>query len=427
MTLAEIGNFLITQVQTNQFLTGATITGALMGAVYTLKSWFFRAYAFVKGFFRVSLTIHSEDALYIPVSTWLYAHNFDKFARTYRVRYVENKPTYGPAEGSFLFLHKKQIIRVSITKDAANQTNSWRSQTREYLTISYYSFQRSRDILNEIVTEAIADYVRCEEGIPVYASTGGSYNFVTRISRRKVPAVVLPQGELERIEGDIQTFLDRADWYLDRGVPYHRGYLLTGPPGTGKTSLVRHLGQRFGMPVYVSDGSIRSITCAPPRSILLLEDVDSITKMRDAAKDFSRYAAAVGSTPNAGVVSDSKAISEEDIFAPTLSVLLNALDGIASTDGVIVVMTTNCPEKLDPAVLRPGRVDYRLHLGPCSLEQGIRMFTKFYGSDKIRQFAAVLPVGIYTPAQLQDTFIISETAEEAIDRLAEVHIEEQAA
>ena len=181
------------------------------------------------------------------------------------------------------------------------------------------------------------------------------------------------------------------------------------------------------MPVYVSDGSMRSITCAPPRSILLLEDVDSITKMRDAAKDFSKYAVSVaGSTPG-GETKASKPRDEEDLFAPTLSALLNALDGIASTDGVIVVMTTNCPEKLDPAVLRPGRVDYRLHLGPCSLEQGIRMFTKFYGDERVKQFASVLPVGIYTPAQLQDTFIVSETAEEAIDRLAEALVEERAA
>ena len=425
MTFAEIWSFLVAQVQTNQFLTGATITGALMGIVYTCKSWLFRAYAMVKGFFRISLTIHSEDALYIPVSTWLYAHNFDRFARTYRVRYVDNKPTYGPAEGSFLFLYKGQLIRVTITKDSATNASSWRSQTREYLTISYYSFKRSREILNGIVKEAIADYVRCDEGVPVYASEGGSYNLVTRINKRKVPSVVLPQGELERIEEDIQAFIDRKDWYLDRGVPYHRGYLLTGPPGTGKTSLVRHLGQRFGMPVYVSDGTIRSITCAPPRSILLLEDVDSITKMRDAAKDFSRYATSAGSTP--GKAEGSKSESMEEIFAPSLSSLLNALDGIASTDGVIVVMTTNCPEKLDPAVLRPGRVDYRLHLGPCSLEQGIRMFTKFYGDERVRQFAAVLPVGVYTPAQLQDTFIVSETAEEAIDRLALALVEERAA
>ena len=409
-----IWNFLVAQVKTNQFLTGATLTGMFAGVLYFLRDKIFRFWAMVKRFFNVSITIHSEDPLYIPVSSWLYAHNFDKFARNYRIRYVDGKATYGPAEGTFLFFHKRQLLRISITKEQQGTAQSWRSQTREFLSLSYYSLHRSKDVINEIIADALVDYNSASEGVPVYAR--GS--FVTRIPRRKNPSVVLAGTELEKIEADVEHFLGRKDWYLDRGIPYHRGYLLTGPPGTGKTSLVRHLAQKFGLPVYVSDGTIRSITCTPPRSILLMEDVDSISKMREFAQTIGGAMAAMGSSIE-GSVQSTKSTSE-DIFAPSLSELLNALDGVASSDETVVIMTTNLPELLDPAILRPGRVDYRLHLGPCTAEQAVRMFTKFYGPEHSRAFEQAVLGGAITPAQLQEIFISSSNEQHAIHTVQEM-------
>lgn len=182
------------------------------------------------------------------------------------------------------------------------------------------------------------------------------------LPERPADSVVLTTGQMERIQADMKRFLDAEASYVSRGIPYHRGYMLYGPPGTGKTSVVRALAAHFGMDLWYGqlgdlskDSSLISVVNqVGPRSILLLEDVDVF----HAAKS-----------------------RDDDGEGLSMAGLLNALDGVATPHGLITFLTTNDIDVIDEALLRPGRVDLREHVGLPDPDQIARLYRHWYGVD----------------------------------------------
>lgn len=167
---------------------------------------------------------------------------------------------------------------------------------------------------------------------------------------RPFETVVLPRDQKETIISDIDRFLRAEKDYISWGMPYHRGYLLYGPPGTGKTSTAIGIASYFNLDTYYiplatleNDAALLdAMETIGPNSILLLEDIDVIKAARDRTGD------------------------EDGV---TLQGLLNVLDGSLTPHGVIVIMTTNHAEVLEPALVRPGRVDMSIEVGYLTQNQ----------------------------------------------------------
>ena len=140
---------------------------------------------------------------------------------------------------------------------------------------------------------------------------------------------------------------------------------------------------------------------APENSIILLEDIDAAFVSREMNPKLE--SAYQGLTPL------------------TFSGLLNAIDGVTSTEGRIVFMTTNYIERLDPALIRPGRVDYKEYIGFCTRYQLITMFRNFYPDAEVNlaeSFADELARlgGEVSAAQIQGFFMFyKHSAQTAID------------
>ena len=188
---------------------------------------------------------------------------------------------------------------------------------------------------------------------------------------------------------DIEKYLqpETRRFYRRRGIPYRRGYLLHGPPGTGKTSLSYALASRFDLELYIlelpsisGDSDLRMLfTRLPPRCFVLVEDIDAVGLRKRPAK-----------RPKEGDDDDSDDSddSEDEARRPgrgqakvTLSGLLNVLDGVASQEGRIVLMTSNFADRLDAALVRPGRIDRSVFLGNISKKSAEGMFLRWFLRD----------------------------------------------
>lgn len=163
-------------------------------------------------------------------------------------------------------------------------------------------------------------------------------------------SVILDSTIAEDIADDIQKFQRNGDWYISKGVPYRRGYLLHGPPGTGKTSFVQAVAAKLKLNICylnLSGGNLDDdqlnnlLNNSPLKSIILIEDIDAIFLERSSV--------------------------QAKRCRVSFSGLLNALDGVRSQEGRVLIMTTNHPERLDPALLRPGRADLKIELNNASV------------------------------------------------------------
>lgn len=214
----------------------------------------------------------------------------------------------------------------------------------------------------------------------IYVPRFGSWSSQHSIRTRPIESVFGKKGQVERIRKDLEVFLNSEDQYTALGIPYHRGYLFYGDPGTGKSSIAQALANEFGFHVYYLPlaaimGDVNMIDLVqevPNRSVLLIEDIDV-------------YATAThrdGGT------------STKDL--PTLAALLNSLDGVCTPHGLITFMTTNDIDALDPAVIRPGRADIKEEFGPLDQFQ-IDEMTKYLGAEgDFREFVG------NTPAELME-------------------------
>jgi chaperone BCS1 len=190
---------------------------------------------------------------------------------------------------------------------------------------------------------------------------------------RTVDSIALESGKKQSLMKECMRYFSKEDerFHALRGIPYRRGLLFYGPPGTGKTSFTVALAGHFKLNVYMismSDDALNDrglgalFDTLPRRCIVLLEDIDSSGIDREARKEKITSSR------------DPTKVKRTILVGVTLSGLLNVLDGPASVDGRLVVMTSNSPDALDAALLRPGRIDSKILFGYTTKEVSAQIF-----------------------------------------------------
>lgn len=246
---------------------------------------------------------------------------------------------------------------------------------------------RNNDILKKLVLEAKREYEKdSEHRVHIFLAdtTYGHWRFNGSRQKRPMSSIVLQPGVKDMLLADCKDFLNSEEWYAERGIPFRRGYLLHGVPGSGKTSLIHSLAGELGLDIYVvslsskgmSDNTLTTLMShVPSRCILLLEDLDAAF-----TRGISRDATSTGAPPGTTASSSSatKEATESDGSTLSLSGLLNSLDGVAAAEGRLLFATTNHIERLDPALSRPGRMDVWINFTHATKWQAEGIFKCFF-------------------------------------------------
>ncbi|XP_057381552.1 mitochondrial chaperone BCS1-like [Daphnia carinata] len=317
-----------------------------------------------------------------------------------------------PSVGVHLFKYKNNWIRVERTRE---QHTLDLHMGVPWETVTLTALGKNKKMFTDMLEEARLVALKQTEGRTIlYTALGSEWRqFGAPRKRRPLESVVLDVGVAERIVQDLVDFIGNPQWYSQRGVPYRRGYLLHGPPGCGKSSFITALAGKLECVVCVLNLSEKGLTddrlnhlmnTAPVQSIILLEDIDAAFVSRDESKSVkSAY---------------------DGANRVTLSGLLNCLDGVTSTEARVLFMTTNYLDRLDPALIRPGRVDVQEFIGYCSEFQLANMFRKFYPEahellvERFVQAAKSLDKNL-SPASVQGHFMFHKTSPE--DAIVNLH------
>lgn len=268
----------------------------------------------------------------------------------------ERELVFIPSYGSYTIRFRGRRVWVSHYREESSSLKNLIQDEEIVLRV----FGKDVSILRDLIEEARQQELeRSRKYLKVYVAQRGWWEQSQSLMRRPLDSVILPEGIAEMVRDDLAKFLASEDWYREKGIPYRRGYLFYGEPGSGKSSLAIALASEFDLPVYwmslqgegMNDNTlVRLLQNMQRPSLLLLEDID---------------------TTFDGRKSEGKV---------TFSGLLNALDGVVAAH-TVVVMTTNHLDKIDPALIRPGRVDLKVEFAKASESQLKRLYLRFFPND----------------------------------------------
>lgn len=353
----------------NQLVGGGLvlmITGALLALCRQLPA---RILFAARRQLMVSIDVMGSDPVFRWLSVWLDQHSYSRRSRHLSVSPAHRgggmQVIFTPAPGIHWFWYRGRPVWLQ-RKRRELDSASIREGKAVAETFTIRVIGRRQEIVRALIADAHRLAVLDAERVTLHVASNGDWQSLREYTPRPLTSVILPGSLREEILADVREFLEAREWYGARGIPWRRGYLLHGLPGTGKTTLISALAGELKFNIYLvnlagpgmSDEYLaRLLLSVPSRAAVVFEDFDTVVQGRTVA----------ASSPTGGV---------------TFSGFLNVLDGMASRPGQMVWLTTNHAEQLDPALTRPGRVDRQIEFGPATMEQIVHMFRAFYGHDE---------------------------------------------
>ncbi|KAI0805567.1 BCS1 N terminal-domain-containing protein [Xylaria sp. FL0064] len=419
-----------------------TVLGFIWAANKVIRQIYYFFYGLFTEYLMSTIHISSTDDIYLHLMVWLsrqpkMVNSRDLMAETVSKTAWEDedastvgrdrsglylnfsnqearaRPQFIPAVGLHNFWWNGQYFRLHRKKESVFDDGASGGfggfKDKEDLMIS--CLWRSPEPIKELLAHAKEQYYADHQArtivkrpSPIFMRRArNNWQQVANRPVRDMRTVVLDQRQKLQVLADMNEYLhpETPRWYANRGIPLRRGYLFYGPPGTGKTSLSFALAGVFGLDIHVislleptlTEEDLGSLfSTLPRRCVVLLEDIDTAGLRRPMEELRASGRAAKKEKESSGKDESSKTTSsdikelakalkkeaDDQKKGISLSGLLNAIDGVASHEGRVLIMTTNAPESLDDALIRPGRVDLQVEFTYATKEQARELFIRMY-------------------------------------------------
>ncbi len=338
----------------NPMLSAGVGTLAFGSVMYVLRAVPAKASELIGRTVWTRLFVESLSNEYKDVDGFIESRRLNFFSRSLELKDGALRTGFGGGWG----LYDGVLFRYAKTKST--------QQIAPFETIAIDFLTRDRAVVERFMNDAKPDDHRDTISVTLYGVSGSSGSLRRR--KRGLSSVFVDADVKERLVQRFRWFLGAEDWHAARGIPWKLGVVLYGPPGTGKTSLIHALASDFAFNIkYVKSlhGLGQAFLSGQRNDLFVIEDIDAI----------------------AGGLNRESAHEGEGARASPLHEVLNAMDGMQTPDGLKFIVTTNHLRKLDPAIVRPGRIDDVIEIGPLSLESARAMFRAFYGREGITAYA----------------------------------------
>ncbi|GEP09439.1 AAA family ATPase [Methylobacterium gnaphalii] len=373
----------LTTLSTNQLLVagiGTTIAAYLALQATRLATGL---KSFVGSQVFSTLTARSSGASVERLTALVARHRLHAWGRSYSVT-EDNALTVGYGSGLARWRGLWVFYNLRIDENAKT------FQVVEVLTLAFLT--RDRTAIRRFLDEALDDAMQDRGTIDIHHRSTSGWQAIRR-AKRPIETVFANGAMKAELMEKVRWFLANEEWYRRRGLTYKLVILLHGEPGTGKSSLIQAIASHFNRDLYCVD---RLVALGPEigrfkNGILAIEDIDTLGSL-------TREAGQTVPSP----IGDAKAL---------LHGVLNTLDGLATPHGLITIITTNHIEALDPAMVRPCRIDLRLEVSALDYDAFAEMFASYYDGA-----VPTLPREAYRPqtgARLQEVFMSAHGAADA--------------